>query len=176
MKFIDYFSSAAMPLIILLIIVYGVIEKNKVFDTFIKGAKEGIEIVVKIFPTLIGLFVAIGALRSSGILDLIINFIKPGIAIFKIPSEIMPLALLRPISGSSSIAVATDIISQYGVDSKIGLIASTIMGSTETTLYTIAIYTGAIGVKNIRFVLWVALCADIVGMIASVFIWNFLGV
>ena len=176
MKFIDYFSSCVMPLIILLIIVYGVIEKNKVFDIFINGAKEGLEIVIKIFPTLIGLFVAIGALRSSGILDMFINFMKPGLAILNIPSEIMPLALLRPISGSASIAIATDIMNKSGVDSKIGLIVSTIMGSTETTLYTIAIYTGAVGVKNIRFVLWASLCADIVGMLVSVFIWNFLGI
>lgn len=174
MKFIDYFSNCIMPFIILLIIVYGIVEKNKVFDTFVNGAKEGLEVVLKIFPTLIGLFVAIGALRSSGILDMIINFMKPGLAILNIPSEIMPLALLRPISGSSSIAVATDIMSKSGVNSKIGLIAATIMGSTETTLYTISIYTGAIGVKKIRFVLWASLCADIVGILASVIIWNFL--
>ena len=163
-----------MPIIILLIIVYGLIEKNKVFDTFVTGAKEGMEIVIKIFPTLIGLFVAIGALRSSGILELIINFIKPYITLLKIPSEIMPLAMLRPISGSASIAVATDIMKQYGVDSKIGLIASTIMGSTETTLYTIAIYTGCVGIKNTRFVLYAALCADIIGFLSSILIWNFL--
>lgn len=165
-----------MPLIILLIIVYGLIEKNKVFDTFINGAKDGLEIVFRIFPTLIGLFIAIGALRSSGILDMVISFMKPGLALFNIPSEIMPLALLRPISGSSSIAVATDIMSKSGVNSKIALIASTIMGSTETTLYTIAIYTGAVGVKNMRFVLWASLCADFVGILASVLIWNFLGI
>ena len=176
MKIIDYISSSAMPIMILLIIVYGFIEKNKVFDTFIDGAKEGLATVLKIFPTLIGLFVAIGALRSSGILDLIISFLKPVIELIKIPSEIMPLAMLRPISGSASIAVATDIMKSYGADSKIGLIASTIMGSTETTLYTIAIYTSCVDVKNIRFVLWTALCADIMGIIASVFIWNILGV
>ena len=172
MEIISYLSSAAMPIIILLIIVYGLVEKNKVFDVFLNGAKEGLEIVLKIFPTLIGLFVAIGALRSSGILDLIINLLNPAISLLKIPAEIMPLAILRPISGSASIAIATDIMSKYGVDSNIGLIASTIMGSTETTLYTIAIYTGCIGVKKIRFVLWAALCADLVGILASIFIWN----
>lgn len=176
MEAVSYMSNAIMPLIMLLIIVYGLIEKNKVFDTFLDGAKEGLEIVLKIFPTLIGLFVAISVLRSSGILDLIINIISPVINLFKIPSEIMPLAMLRPISGSASIAVATDIMSKYGVDSDIGLIASTIMGSTETTLYTIAVYTGCVGIKNIRFVLWAALAADLIGMIASVFIWRLLGV
>ncbi len=88
------------------------------------------------------------------------------------PSEVMPLAMLRPISGSASLAVATDIMKTYGVDSKIGLITSTIMGSTETTFYTIAIYTGSIGVKKIRFVLVAALIADFVGMLTSAIVWN----
>ena len=174
MNIINYISSAAIPLTILIIIVYGLLEKNKVYDTFVEGAKEGIEIVFNIFPTLIGIFVAVGALRSSGILDLIIKFIAPITNLFNIPSEIMPLALVRPISGSASMAVATDIMTTFGVDSKIGLIASTIMGSTETTLYTIAIYTSCVGVKKIRFVLAAALIADIVGMLSSVVIWGFL--
>ena len=176
MSIINYMSNAAMPIIILLIIIYGLVEKNKVFDSFLIGAEEGIKIVLKIFPTLVGLFVAVGALRSSGILDLVIGLMSPVINVLQIPSEIMPLAVLRPISGSASLAVATDILEQYGVDTSIGLIASTIMGSTETTLYTIAIYTACVGIKNIRFVLWAALIADIVGMIASVVIWRFLGV
>ena len=171
---INYLSAAAIPTVILIIISYGIIEKKKVFDIFLKGAKDGIEIVIKMFPTLLGLFIAIGALRSSGILDLIIGFISPVLNFLKIPSEIMPLAMLRPISGSASMAVAKDIMQRYGVDSIIGLIASTIMGSTETTLYTIAIYTSAVGVKKIRFVLVAALIADLVGMISSVIIWGIL--
>ena len=174
MKIIDYLSSAAMPIVILIILLFWLIEKNKVFDTFLDGAKEGLEIVLKIFPTLIGLFVAIGALRSSGILDFLINLLKPGLVLLKIPSEIMPLAMLRPISGSASIAVATDIMKTFGVDSNIGLITSTIMGSTETTLYTIAIYTSAVRIKKTRFVLIAALAADIAGMITSVVIWRIL--
>lgn len=174
MKIIDYLSSAAMPIVILIILLFGLIEKNKVFDTFLDGAKEGLEIVLKIFPTLIGLFVAIGALRSSGILDFLIDLLKPGLILLKIPSEIMPLAMLRPISGSASIAVATDIMKTFGVDSNIGLITSTIMGSTETTLYTIAIYTSAVRIKKTRFVLIAALAADIAGMITSVVIWRIL--
>lgn len=168
MQIINFLSNIAMPLIILIIIVYGLIEKNKVFDTFLDGAKEGIEIVFSIFPTLIGLFMAIGALRSSGVLDLIISFLTPILNYIHFPSEIMPLALIRPISGSASIAVATDIMRNYGVDSKIGVIASTIMGSTETTLYTIAIYTSAVGIKKTRFVLAAALIADAVGILVSV--------
>lgn len=174
MSFINYMSATAVPLTILLIIVYGLVEKNKVFDTFLEGAKEGIEIVVKLFPTLIGIFLAVGALRSSGIIDLIVKFLEPFLNLLKIPPQIMPLAMLRPISGSASMAIATDIMKQYGVDSFIGLIASTIMGSTETTFYTIAIYTSIVGIKKIRFVLVAALIADVVGMLTSVIIWQFL--
>ena len=171
---INYISAAAIPVIILIIIVYGLIEKNKVYDTFLDGAKEGIEIVFKMFPTLVGIFIAVGALRSSGIIDIIVKIIEPVIKIFNIPSEIMPLALLRPISGSASMAVAVDIMKTYGVDSIIGLITSTIMGSTETTLYTIAIYTSCVGIKKTRCILVAALLADIAGMITSVIIWQLL--
>lgn len=170
MQIISFISNMAMPMMILLIVIYGIMEKNKVFDTFLDGAKEGIEIVVSIFPTLIGLFVAIGALRASGIIDLIVHIVTPILNIIKFPSEIMPLAMLRPISGSSSVAIATDIMKNYGVDSQLGIIASVIMGSTETTLYTIAVYTSCIKVKKTRFVLVASLIADIVGMVTSVLI------
>ena len=174
MKIINYVSVIAMPIIILIIIALSFLEKNKVFDIFLDGAKEGIRIVYSIFPTLVGLFVAVGALRSSGILDLIINFFSPIIEFAKIPREIMPLAILRPISGSAAMAVATDIMNNYGVDSKIGQIASVVMGSTETTVYTIAVYTSCIKIKNTRGVLITALIGDIVGMLVSVVICNIL--
>lgn len=168
MKFVNFISNLAMPLIILIIVIYGMIEKNKIFDDFLNGAKEGLEIVFSIFPTLVGLFVAIGALRSSGILDIIINFLMPILNVIHFPTEIMPLAMLRPISGSSSIAIATDIMKNYGVDSILGMIASTIMGSTETTFYTIAIYTSCIKIKKTRFILIASLMADLVGIVVSV--------
>ena len=174
MNFVNYISSAAIPIIILVIIIYGLLEKNKVYDTFVEGAKEGMEIVIKIFPTLIGIFIAVGALRSSGVLDFIIQFISPLTNIFNISSEILPLAIIRPISGSASTAVAVDIMTKFGVDSNIGLIASTIMGSTETTFYTIAIYTSCIRIKKTRFVLVAALIGDFVGMLFSVVIWGIL--
>lgn len=174
MTVVNYLSTAAIPVIVMIIVLHGVIEKKKIYDLFVDGAEEGMKMVFKLLPTLIGIFVAVGALRSSGILDCIVKWITPLCEIFKIPSQIMPLALLRPISGSASIAVATDIMNQYGVDSFIGMIASTIMGSTETTLYTIAVYTSCVGIKNIRFVLVASLIADAVGMITSVVIWQIL--
>ena len=172
MEFINYISNIAVPLFILIILLFGIFEKKNVFDVFLKGAKDGVGIVVKIFPTLIGLFLAIGALSSSGILDFIAELLKPILNVIKFPPEIIPLSILRPISGSGSIAIATEIMKKFGVDSFIGLIAATIMGSTETTLYTIAIYTSSVDIKKIRFVLFAALMADITGMIASVSIWR----
>lgn len=174
MELINYISVISIPMIILIITVNGLLEKQNIFDTFIEGAKEGLEIVIGIFPTLIGLFVAIGALRSSGVLDLVINILSPLTNAVNIPKEIMPLSILRPISGSASTAIAVDIMQTYGVDSLIGKIASTIMGSTETTIYTIAIYTSIVKIKKTRFVLLAGLAGDIIGTIASVGIWNIL--
>ena len=172
MNFLNYISNCAVPFTILLIIVYGLIEKQPTFDVFLEGAQEGIQIIVNIFPTLLGLFLSINVLRASGIIEALTNLILPLLNLLKIPSEILPLALLRPISGSASMAVATDIMSKYGVDSLIGLISSTIMGSTETTLYTIALYTSAIRIKKTRFVLIAALLGDFIGMITSVIFWR----
>lgn len=168
----NYISAIAMPVVILLIITYGWLEKVKVYDVFLEGAKEGFKTVIKLFPTLLGIFLAVGALRTSGILDMIISFLSPVVKIFHIPVEILPLAMLRPISGSASMVVATDLMAKYGVDSAIGLMASTIMGATETTFYTIAVYTSAVGVKKIRFVLVASLLADLVGILVSVFLFS----
>ncbi len=170
MKIINFISVAAIPFMIVMIILFGIKEKQKVFDIFLDGAKEGLEVVISLFPTLLGIFLAIGLLRDSGILDFVIGIISPVTNLLKIPSQILPLAMLRPISGSASMGVAVDIMQKYGVDSLLGTICSTIMGSTETTFYTIAIYTACIKVKKIRFVLAAALLADLAGMISSVII------
>lgn len=170
MEVINYISIIAMPLVILIIIYKGLREKVSVFDIFLKGATEGVEITFKIFPTLVGLFVAIGMLRSSGILNFITELISPVLTIMKFPAEIVPLALLRPISGSASMAVATDIIKQNGVDSFIGILSAVIMGATETTLYTIAVYTSSVKIKNTRGILIASLAADITGIIVSLLI------
>ena len=169
MSLINYISVVAMPIVIFIIIGNALREKVPVFDLFLKGAKDGLEIVLKIFPTLIGLFVAIGMLRSSGVIDFITSVVSP-ITNFFMPNEILPLAILRPISGSASMAVATDIIKMNGVDSFIGVLAAVIMGSTETTLYTIAVYSSSVKIKKTRFVLFASLIADIIGVIVSVII------
>lgn len=174
MKIINYISVIAVPAVILIILLYGLFERKNVFDIFLKGAKDGLKMTVNIFPTLVGLFLAIGALSSSGILEYVINMLKPILNVCGIPSEIMPLAILRPISGSGSIAVATDLMKKFGPDSLIGLIVATIMGSTETTLYTVAVYSSSVNIKKTRFVLFAALMADLTGMLVSVFVWKIL--
>ena len=172
MEFINYMSAIIIPLVIVLVIGYGIAEKKNVYDIFLRGAKNGIKIVIKLFPTLLAIFLAINMLRNSGVIDFIINILKPVLLFLNIPIEIMPLALLRPISGTASMAVATDIIKISGVDSKIGLIAATIMGSTETVFYTIALYTSSINIKKTRFTLVAALIANFVGIVSSVLIFK----
>lgn len=172
MEFINYMSAIIIPLVIVLVIGYGIAEKKNVYDIFFRGAKNGIKIVIKLFPTLLAIFLAINMLRNSGVIDFIINILKPVLLFLNIPIEIMPLALLRPISGTASMAVATDIIKTSGVDSQIGLIAATIMGSTETVFYTIALYTSSINIKKTRFTLVAALIANFVGIVSSVLIFK----
>lgn len=170
MKIINYISIIAMPLVILIIVFEAFKEKISIFDIFLKGAVEGVEISLKIFPTLIGLFFAIGMLRSSGIIEFIIKLITPILDFVHFPNQVVPLAMLRPISGSASMAVATDIIKSNGVDSFVGIVAAVIMGSTETTLYTIAVYTSSVNIKNTRGVLLAALAADLTGIVVAVLV------
>lgn len=166
--------SGSVPFLIFFIVIISFKEKRKTFEDFLIGAKNGIEILFDIFPTLIGLFVAINMLRVSGVINFIAEIFAPILSFVGIPSEILPLAILRPISGSSTIAVATELMKQYGVDSKLGLIISTIMGSTETTIYTISIYTRGKNYKNTWKVLVVGLLGDLIGIITSVFLWRIL--
>lgn len=168
MNAVNYISSLAVPIIIFTIVLWGIVEKKPVFDLFLDGAKEGMEVTIKIFPTLIGIFLAISMLRSSGIIEVITNVIKPITRLFNFPAEVIPLALLRPISGSASIGIGTDIMKMCGVDSFIGKVASVIMGSTETTFYTIAVYTSYVRIRKNRGVLLAALTADVVGILAAV--------
>lgn len=170
MDMINYVSLIILPVIIGIIIVWGMIEKKPIFDLFLDGAKEGLEVTIKIFPTLIGIFFAIGLLRSSGIIEFTTGILKPVSGFIGVPSEVMPLAMLRPISGSASIGIGTDIMTKFGVDSYIGRVCSVIMGSTETTLYTIAVYTACVKIKKHRGVIYASLFADLIGIVASSFI------
>jgi len=173
MGVIKAMSSYAVPGMFLLILLTGMYKEIKVYDVFVESAKEGLNTIIRILPALVGLLVAIGVFRASGALDLLVYAIKPVANFVGMPTEAIPLAFLRPISGSASLALVSDIVKQNGPDSFVGRVVSTMMGSTETIFYTLAIYFGAVGIKNIRYTLAAALIADFVSVIVSVWICSF---
>jgi spore maturation protein B len=162
--------SYIIPLIILFILTYGYIKGVKVYEVFIEGAKEGLLITYKIFPYIAAMLLAVGMLRKSGGLDFILYILSPITNIIGIPKEVMPLVIMKPLSGSGALGVLADILKREGADSFAGIVASTIMSSTETIFYTITVYFGSIGIKNIRHTLIAALIADLAGVIGAVVI------
>lgn len=173
MKVLNAISVSVIPVMILAIIVFGLYKKVNIFETFMEGAKEGLANTIRILPPLVGLLLAIAMFRASGAMDALIFFLSPITNFLHIPAEIMPLALMRPVSGSGALAIVSDNLSHYGPDSFIGRLSSIVMGSTETTFYTIAVYFGAVHVKNTRHTIPCALLADITGIITGVVVCTF---
>ena len=167
---IDYITMSTVPVMILLIIIIGVKEKKDVFALFIDGVKEGLKVVLGIFPYILAILIAIGLFRNSGALDLIIKPITPVLNTLGVPNEIVPLCMLRPLSGGASMSLVMDIFKNYGVDSISGKIASIIMGGTETTIYCITILFGAVKIKKLRGVLIAGLIADFVVISTAIII------
>lgn len=159
-----------MPAFACLIVGFGLVKKVAVFDVFLKGAKEGIQLLYTIAPTIMGLVFAIDLLKSSGAIDVICNLIAPAAEFLGFPKEIIPMAMLRPVSGSGSTALLTSLYEDCGPDSFAGRVASVLAGSSETTFYTIAMYYGCIKIKNTRHTLLSALMADFTAVIASIII------
>lgn len=160
-------TSYLVPVLIAAILICGLVKKVNVFDTFIQGAKEGLQTAIGILPALVALMVAVTMFRASGALDILTHSLGPLTEQIGLPEEALPLALLRPISGSGSLAMLETILAQYGPDSLIGRIACVLQGSTETTFYTIAVYYGAIGIKNTRHTVFAALAGDFAGLVAA---------
>lgn len=167
---ISYISNLMIPLIIFLIIFYANIKKIDVYGSFLEGAKESIEMTLSIFPSLIAMVLGVNIFIKSGLLKFIFSFFK----IFKVPAILLTLSIMRPISGSSSLALLNEIYSLFGPDSKIGIVASIIQGSTETTFYVLSLYFGSIGIKKIRHALICGLLADLFGIISAFVIANLL--
>src|SRR5699024_4380953 len=134
------------------------------------GGKDGVKMAFSILPFLVGMIVAISILRSSGALDAFIQFISPLLTAIGIPPDIIPLAMVRPISGTAALGMTTELIGTHGPDSFIGRLASTMQGSTDTTLYILTIYFGAVGIRKMGYALKVGLLADLVGIIASIIV------
>lgn len=163
-------SSWALPLLMVFIPLYAAYRKIPVYESFVEGAKDGFQTAISIIPHLVGMMVAISIFRASGALDYLSLAIRPLCEALGIPVEIFPLAILRPITGAGSLAFTTDLIQQFGPDSMIGRMASTIQGSTDTTLYVITVYFGAIGIRKAGYALKVGLISDFVGFFAAVLI------
>lgn len=166
--FVSMISVWAIPVIIVFIPLYAAYKKIPVYETFTEGAKDGFDTAIRIIPHLVGMMVAISVFRASGAMDLLIGLVQPMLDKVGVPGEVLPLGILRPITGAGSLAYTTDLIKQYGPDSMIGRIASTIQGSTDTTFYVLTVYFGAVGIRNSRYALKVGLMSDLVGFIAAI--------
>lgn len=150
-----------------IIIVSALVRRVPLFETFLEGAREGLGTSISILPALIGLLLGVSMLRASGALELFSQLISPVCSALNIPAEIVPLALMRPVSGSGAMAIVQDVMRQSGVDSFAGRVAAVMMGSSETTFYTIAVYYGSVGIKRTGITLPAALSADFAAFIAS---------
>jgi len=171
---INYLSKSIIPIILLIIITYGMLKERKVYEWFIEGAKEGLGVVMRIFPYILAMIIAVQIFREAKLMDALNNIAAPIVNLIGLPKELLPLVIIKPLSGSGAIGVFTEIIKSFGADTRIGLIASVIMGTTETIFYTITVYFGAVKVKKIRHTLWAAVIADITAIIVSISVVNLL--
>ncbi len=168
--FISIISSWSIPLIIFFILSYGVFKKVNIYEVFTEGAREGIKTTLNIFPFILAMLIAINIIQASGAMDIIVKGLRPLIEFLNIPVDVIPLLFLRPLSGSASLSYTAYLLNEYGPDSFIGKLASTIQGSTETTFYVLAVYFGAVGIKKYRYSLLVGLLSDIAVFFAAIFI------
>lgn len=163
-----YIVEAIIAILILFVITYGIIKGVKIYECFVEGAKEGLNICLKIFPYLLAMLIAVGVFRESKALDFFLFAVNPIVKIIGLPKEVVPLVLVKPLSGSGALGIFTETIKNYGADSYIGRVASIIMGTTETIFYTLSVYFGAAGIKKIRHTLWAAVMADMTAIIMAV--------
>ena len=171
---VDIFDTAAkyvIPLLLVSIPFYALVFRRvKVYEVFVEGAKDGFDIAVRIIPYLVAILVAIGMFRASGALDAFISAVSPVLNLIGFPPENLLLGVMRPLSGSGSFGLLSDLVEQYGEDSLIAKIGATMYGSTETTFYVLAVYFGSVGIKRIRHALVAGLIADVVGILSAVYI------
>ena len=156
-----------VPLVIALVALYGMFRRVDVYSALVAGAGDGLGVLLRIFPALVGLLMAVYMLRASGALELAAQALSPLMDKVGIPAELLSLMLVRPISGSAALGVGAELIDTYGPDSYLGRVAAVMLGSTETTFYTIAVYFGAAGITRTRYAIPAALCADLTGFVAA---------
>ena len=167
MLYVEWISKMLLPIAVFSVILAAIRKNTDAYGAFTGGVKESLEIICDIFPNVFALMIATGMFRASGLSELFVSLLKPLLKPLGIPSEIVPAAILRPLSGSGSLALLSDILKSHNPDSLIGIMACVIIGSTETTFYTVAVYYGAVSVKNSRHTVAAALLADITGFVMS---------
>ncbi len=167
---LELISTWTIPLLLLTIPTIGIVKRVPVYESFVDGAKEGFNTAICIIPYLVAMFVALKVFQQSGAMDTMIHLIQPLTARFGIPQEVLPLALIRPLSGSGALALLSNMLETYGPDSFLGRLASTVQGSTETTFYVVTVYFGAAGIHKIRHALVAGLSADLAGFLAAVYV------
>lgn len=169
---LDLVSKWAIPLLLLIVPVYGYIKRVPVYEKFVEGAEEGFTTAIKIIPFLVGMMVAISVFRASGAMEYLSNLLNPVTTRIGAPSEVLPLAIMRPLSGSGVLGLATELMRVYGPDSFIGRLASVMQGTTDTTFFVLTVYFGAAGIKRYRYSIITGLTADITGFLAAIYICN----
>ncbi len=167
---IETISVWAIPFLIGFIPLYGWIKGVKVYEVFVEGAEEGFRMAVRMIPFLVGILVALNIFESSGAMDALIRVLSGPLSALGVPAPVVPLLLVRPLSGGAALGITTGLLHHYGADSFVGRLASTVQGSTDTTFYVVTLYYGSVAIKKIRYSLTVALIGDAAGFIAAVFI------
>lgn len=165
-------SKLMIPLFVISVILYGLKKKVSIYDSFLDGAKEGLITAFNIFPSVIAMVFAVNILLNSHIIEAVFKFIEPILNIINIPLSILPMAIVRPISGTASLAIMNDIFANFGPDSYIGRIASVLQGCTDTTIYVLALYFGSVKISKTKHALSTGLFADLIGVLASFIIVN----
>lgn len=161
-------SRWAIPALLFLIPLFGYLRRVRVYEAFVVGAEDGFKTAVRIIPFLVGMLVAVGVFRASGAMDLFVKAAGPLLAFLGLPAETLPLAVMRPLSGGGALGIAAELIGSHGPDSFIGLLASTMQGSTDTTFYVLTVYFGSVGIRRYRYALALGLLADISSLVAAV--------
>ncbi|WP_338470138.1 spore maturation protein [Niallia sp. XMNu-256] len=170
MGIVSVISLWFIPILIGFILLYGTYKKVPTYESFVEGGKEGIKIAISIIPFLVGMLVAISIFRASGALEFFMNLIRPVMEAIGVPTEIVPLSIIRPLSGTAALGMTSDLIATYGPDSFIGRLAAVLQGSTDTTFYILTVYFGAVGIKKMGDALKVGLLADLFGIMIAIVI------
>lgn len=163
-----------LPILVLSVIFYAFIKKNNIYDDFIDGAKQSFDMIISMFPCMLAMIFGVNIILESGFIEFIFKSFSSLFDYLHVPSAVLPMAIMRPISGSSALAILNNLYASYGPDSLIGRIASVIQGSTDTTLYVLTLYFGSIGIKKIKYAMYVGLMADLIGIVTAIIIVNLL--